>query len=192
MQGFEDSDGSGREAALSALLDGFEPVAPDPSVWKSIESTINGQTGAGDRNHVGKTTQSRTAGRLWRLTALAAAILSVVGIAAVYLSATAGSGVVAQRSLADPGTGETVAVISVDDAGVSTIDPIGLADLDEGLTYQLWAVTGEEIVSVGLLGSEPGDSTFRIEGSPSVLALTIEVAGGVAVSEAVPVAVWQA
>ena len=67
-----------------------------------------------------------------------------------------------------------------------------MATLDEASTYQLWAVVGDEIVSVGLLGSDPDAVPLRIEGDPAVLALTVEVAGGVAVSEADPVAVWQA
>ena len=53
-------------------------------------------------------------------------------------------------------------------------------------------MVGDEIVSVGLLGADPHEVPLRIEGEPAVLALTVEVAGGVAVSEATPVAVWQA
>ena len=66
----------------------------------------------------------------------------------------------------------------------------GLPALGPDQTYQLWSVVGDEIVSVGLLGSNPGDISLRVEGQPAVLALTVEAAGGVAVSQVEPVAVW--
>lgn len=55
--------------------------------------------------------------------------------------------------------------------------------LDPSLTYQLWAVQAGEVISAGILGSEPGIVPFhidpvRLEG----LVVTVENAGGVAVS----------
>jgi len=51
-------------------------------------------------------------------------------------------------------------------------------------TYQLWVVTPtEEVISAGVLGSDPEASTFTWRGEVSAFALTRETAGGVAVSE---------
>jgi hypothetical protein len=82
--------------------------------------------------------------------------------------------------------------LAIEPDGTSRADAVDLPSLPGDQTYQLWAVVGDEIVSVGLLGQDPLDVPLRIEGEPSVLALTVEVAGGVAVSQAQPVAVWQA
>ena len=94
------------------------------------------------------------------------------------------------RELIDPASGEVaMRVISrADGSSVAVND--GLPSLTGDETYQLWSVVGDEIVSVGLLGSSPDEVALRVEGSPAVLALTVEVAGGVAVSSAEPVAVW--
>ena len=77
-----------------------------------------------------------------------------------------------------------------DSDGTSIAVNEGLPALPADQTYQLWSVVGDEIVSVGLLGSDPGEVPLRLESSPAVLALTVEVSGGVAVSSADPVAVW--
>ena len=82
--------------------------------------------------------------------------------------------------------------LTASDDGTATATAVELAALGQGQTYQLWSVVGDEIVSVGLLGSAPDTVPLRIEGDPAVLALTVEDSGGVAVSSATPVAVWQA
>jgi len=103
--------------------------------------------------------------------------------------ASVSAGVV--RQLSDPSTGDLSLTVVTTDDGLSVATTAQLPALDPAETYQLWSVVGDEVVSVGLLGSNPSDVEFRIEGDPTVLALTVEVAGGVAVSEATPVAVWQ-
>lgn len=64
-----------------------------------------------------------------------------------------------------------------------------LPPLPEGRTYQLWALLGDDrAVSVGVLGSSPGVSAFKIAGDDvTVLALTAEQEGGVAAPTAAPV-----
>lgn len=54
-------------------------------------------------------------------------------------------------------------------------------------TYQLWAVNGDSTVSLGVLGPNLGPSAFKFVGDPDALAITEEVAGGVAQSSNSPV-----
>lgn len=54
-------------------------------------------------------------------------------------------------------------------------------------TYQLWAVNGDTTVSLGVLGPNLGPSAFKFVGNPDALAITEEVAGGVAQSANSPV-----
>jgi anti-sigma-K factor RskA len=55
-----------------------------------------------------------------------------------------------------------------------------LPALDKGRTYQLWAIEGNQPISLGLLGSAPGHAAFTMAGStrPSHLSITAEPAGG--------------
>ena len=55
-----------------------------------------------------------------------------------------------------------------------------LPSLDKGRTYQLWAIEGNQPISLGLLGGSPGQAAFTMAGStrPSHLSITAEPAGG--------------
>jgi anti-sigma-K factor RskA len=55
-----------------------------------------------------------------------------------------------------------------------------LPSLDKGRTYQLWAIEGNQPISLGLLGSSPSQAAFVMAGStrPSHLSITAEPAGG--------------
>ena len=57
-----------------------------------------------------------------------------------------------------------------------------LPALATGRTYQLWGIGASHPVSLGLLGSDPGEATFTMAGArrPTVLALTAEPTGGTA------------
>ena len=177
----------------SMLLDAFEPVAPDDDVWARIEAEI---TSPSPETSAVRPERTRRSWFNWNMTlAVAAVFVLVLGIGAVVLSNDSSGTTFAldtTRDLVDPSTGDIVATVATGDRGQSIIANEGLPALEAGQTYQLWSVTGDEIVSVGLLGADPGTVPLRIEGDPAVLALTVEVAGGVAVSEAEPVAVWQA
>ena len=177
----------------SMLLDAFEPVAPDDAVWARIEAEL---TSPSPETSAVRPERTRRSWFNWNMTlAVAAVFVLVLGIGAVVLSNDSGGTTFAldtTRDLIDPSTGDIVATVATGDRGQSIIANEGLPALEAGQTYQLWSVTGDEIVSVGLLGADPGTVPLRIEGDPAVLALTVEVAGGVAVSEAEPVAVWQA
>ena len=62
-----------------------------------------------------------------------------------------------------------------------------LDELPAGRTYQLWGLAGDELVSVGVLGRDPGVFGFDAEGY-TLLAITEEDAPGVVTSEQEPVA----
>jgi anti-sigma-K factor RskA len=55
-----------------------------------------------------------------------------------------------------------------------------LPSLDKGRTYQLWAIEGNQPISLGLLGGAPSHAAFTMAGStrPSHLSVTSEPAGG--------------
>lgn len=54
-------------------------------------------------------------------------------------------------------------------------------------SYQLWGITGERAVSVGVLGATPGVVTFTVGDGADSLAVTNEVTGGVERTEQAPV-----
>lgn len=85
----------------------------------------------------------------------------------------------------------TEVLIVLSDDGTGYLARHNLPALTDGSTYQLWAVVNDHVISAGVLGADPPVVPFRID--PDGLqgfAITIEEAGGVAVSEAEPVAAW--
>ncbi len=61
----------------------------------------------------------------------------------------------------------------------------------EGRTYQLWAVVGDQVISVGVLGEDPGVIPFRVDPHDLAgFAVTEEVVGGVVSSENPAVVAW--
>ena len=84
--------------------------------------------------------------------------------------------------------GVTLAQAVVRDNGEAYLVDASLPTLPDDQTYQLWAVVGDTTVSVGLLGSDPGVSPFKVAGRDvTVLAVTAEQAGGVISSDKAPV-----
>lgn len=61
-----------------------------------------------------------------------------------------------------------------------------LPALDEGRTYQLWGAAGEELVSIAVLGRDPGVISFDVTGY-ALLAITEEAAPGVVTSANPPI-----
>jgi hypothetical protein len=63
-----------------------------------------------------------------------------------------------------------------------------LPALEDGRTYQLWGKTSSGVISLGLLGSEPG-AILPVQAGEDIdaLAITAEEAGGVVQSENPPV-----
>ena len=169
------------------IVDGFPPVQPHPHVWRRINKEL-------------RTEGQQTSRKVWdRGTWIAAAIVLILGLAGGLVVGTSGSPPpgpteqAATRNLSDPNTGAVALTVhSNADGSTTAVSTATLPALDEGSTYQLWSVVGTEVVSLGVLGPSPDSAQIRLEGDPTVLALTIEAIGGVAVSSATPVAVWTA
>jgi anti-sigma factor RsiW len=87
----------------------------------------------------------------------------------------------------EPATTEVTVVLTRSGAGFVVTHQ--LPALSSGRTYQLWAVTGEQKISLGLLGSDPGIAPFSVAGNRSVdaFAITAEHAGGVVRTSNTPV-----
>ena len=73
--------------------------------------------------------------------------------------------------------------------GTGYLVPGRLAPLPAGRVYQLWAVRSDAKISLGVLGTNPGVSAFRMTGPVSAYAVTDEAAGGVATTSNQPVIV---
>lgn len=78
----------------------------------------------------------------------------------------------------EDGVAEARAVVGHD--GDSLLLASSLPDLAEGRTYQLWGLPEgrESMVSLGVLGADPGHSEFHVEGAMTTLAITAEPGGG--------------
>lgn len=65
-----------------------------------------------------------------------------------------------------------------------------LTALDTGHTYQLWGIdtsgSTPRVVSLGVLGPRPTLVTFSLNGQATTLAITVEVSGGVSVTQQQP------
>jgi hypothetical protein len=84
--------------------------------------------------------------------------------------------VLSHRSPGSPVLAEVVTLNS----GAAYLFDRGLPALPAGQTYQLWNITGNRAVSLGLLGTDPGTVAFTVAPAASVgtLALTVEPAQG--------------
>jgi anti-sigma-K factor RskA len=79
--------------------------------------------------------------------------------------------------LTDPESTMAVKVV-VDTQGHAFLMADVLPALDDEHTYQLWAAEGDQMVSLGLLGSSPTMSVVGVDPSVTTLALTVEPIGG--------------
>lgn len=147
----------------------------------------------------GRRARPRTA----RILAVAAAAVGILGLGALggFLASRGGDPTlaeVAEAAARRPGSrivaltsatdGAKVMELVVTKDGEAFLRKSSVAPLPPDRTYQMWAVVGEEVVSVGVMGNNPKDGEMRIPEGATVLALTDEVAGGVAVSQQDPVA----
>lgn len=82
--------------------------------------------------------------------------------------------------------GTTTALVAVMPGGTGYLARHTLVPLPEGETYQLWAL-GDNVVSAGILGRNPGVVAFSVDPATDGFAITREVAGGVAMSENEPI-----
>lgn len=127
--------------------------------------------------------------------ATAAAILVAAGFA-VALGRSDDPASSAEQAIAeveDDPDAVTGSLVSTDDrtsadAGLSTdglgyVDGTSLPALDEGRTYQLWGVSGDLVISLGVLGADPDVWVFESAGTVDALAVTDEAVPGVVSSD---------
>ena len=190
------------------LVEGFSDVVPaaSPDLWDRIAlaAGLESSPGLPPADAPG----GKALGRLpWRRL-----VPIVGGIAAVAVAVSLTAGLLADRSepeglealaiasaelpgsltvdLLDPAAGTAVADVVVTTGGDGFIDGSDLPTLAENRTYQLWAIVGDRVISVGIMGNRPDITAFRVEGQLAGLAISEEILGGVVVSEQDPVAVW--
>jgi hypothetical protein len=204
-------------AGVAALLGNSGADAP-PGVWDRIAATLEEapppmrlQLGdpAASRGRVVPITAARShrGRRVWAAAAAAVAVIALLGVEVVrqddrigtLQSALSDEGLVraANVALADPDA--VTAKLSSTDGGLhatAVLLPDGtgylLAEDMPGLgrdrTYQLWGQTTAGLVSLGLLGADPGEVVAFHAGAPvSALAVTDEEAPGVGQSVNPPV-----
>jgi anti-sigma-K factor RskA len=108
-----------------------------------------------------------------------------VAVAAEEAARQAGARTVELRSMSGALTADAVLLAD----GTGYLVNANLPNLPPDRTYQLWAVIGQEKISVGVLGPRVGPTAFNTTGNVAALAITEEVAGGVVVSTATPAVV---
>jgi len=186
------------------LATGFPEVVPvmSPALWNRISRSAGLQGIA-----VVPVDEERASRSRWSISLVAgvAALLIVFALSVALLSqsgttptlgdvataAAAQPGAVTV-ALQDPGSAQTMMSAVVSAHGESYLISEGLPALPADRTYQLWVIVDDRIISAGVLGSAPTVNPFRVEGDIAGLAVTEEIAGGVAVSENDPVALWLA
>ncbi len=83
--------------------------------------------------------------------------------------------------------GVAMADVVVQPDGQGYLVPRTMPTLASDRTYQMWGVIGDEVISLGVLGNEPTVSAFSTDPNVQSVLITDEVAGGVAVTQEVPV-----
>lgn len=101
----------------------------------------------------------------------------VPSLAAAVEQARADRDSLITRLVRADGTVGAEAVIDQDGHGFLIGDD--LPELPDDLTYQLWGVIGEQVISLGVLGPSPETELFSASEPVSQLVVTIEPAGGV-------------
>ncbi len=175
------------QTAAAALV---PDEAPSELTWKRIQARIREEdtttTAVEQPQAVGAPAWN------WRMgiAAAAALVVGVLGAQVFSSSELTGNGIVAAaEQAATQGDAvvtefvvdsETVAQVILTAEGQGYVIPTNLDPLDSSRTYQLWVLNDQgEAVSGGVLGSEPGPSTFTWTAEITGFALTREVAGGV-------------
>jgi anti-sigma factor RsiW len=200
---------SAPEGVWSRIMDQIDAEAPDPGpelakIFAFPPAPSSGSVTATiavpqrtDR------TQQRAPRSSWLLGAAAAIVLVVAGVAVVgarsstvddpidvaYATAASAPDSLSAELVSESSSFRAAGV--VDAGGQGFVDGADLPRLDADMTYQLWGVLSStgDVVSIGILGDEPGLETFTVDGDVSALAITIERAPGV-VSDGNPVGAY--
>lgn len=199
---------------VAALLGNSGGDAPD-GLWDRIASTLE-ETPPPLRLRVAGTTPATSPARRatgpvgWvaaaALAAAAVAVIALLGVKVVrqddqidrISQALADDAVLGAANLAlvDPAAtesrltspdGSLAVPVVVLPNGTGYLMAGDLPALDPDRTYQLWGQTGSGLISLGLLGADPpAVLPFQVSGEVAALAITEEVAGGVAQSSNAP------
>ena len=197
----------GEHRETAAMLAHAGADAP-PDLWSRIAGAIETPADADVvplPPRLGLSAKAPMARRQWWLApaaAAAAAVVAVLGFQVRELqdridempaSATAELA----AAMADPDAelvhldgGDGASVPVVISGGNAWLDAAALPDAGDGRTYQLWGASGDELVSVAVLGRDPGVVSFDAAGY-AALAITEEVAPGVVRSEQDPVVIGE-
>jgi hypothetical protein len=193
------------QAVLADHLEVAASLVPDEAAPHHVWDRIVAEIGTGtmpappiDLNQRRET--RRSSGLAWAAAAVAAIAAVVLGALALFQS-TGDADLLAAGTVADaaeraadqPGAivndflvdGEPVAELVLTSDGQGFFVPTdALEVLSADRTYQLWVVnTGADVISAGVLGSDPVAAAFTWTGDVAGFALTREVAGGVVSSE---------
>jgi hypothetical protein len=198
-------------AAAAVVPPAVEPPAPDeratPGSGPFVPAGRSGGSGrAPDAGRSGGWGRGVRIGALAAAASVAASVIGVLGIRVVEDGrridsiASGGYGSQLERTIdaaiADP-QAKKVEMRSPD--GALFVDAYVLPDgrgylardnlppLGPDRNYQMWAVVGDNKISVGLLGSTPEPAAFVASGPVTALAITEEAAGGVVLSLQQPV-----
>lgn len=200
--------GSYREVA--AKLAASTVVAAPVHLWERIASSIDEMGGESSlaappppillSSHIARRQSTR---RLAMLSgAVAAAVIALLGVDLAHLSSQVSSlkgtvstqnlASIASQALMSPSTrqyqlkaanGSLLADVAVTSSGGAYLIPRDLKKLSPQQTYQLWALSDGRVVSLGVLGSKPSVSWFRLSHPMTLLMLNVEPQGGVTVPD---------
>ncbi|MDJ0960781.1 MAG: anti-sigma factor [Acidimicrobiia bacterium] len=186
-------------AVLAAAVEDA-PSTPSPAVWNGIQQAIAGDEAAAEAPSF---TPVREVKRRRFTTRILGAVAGTAMVAAAFFGiqlasvdapdlASAATELAAQSSsrtvsLTDSGGLAVDVVLGADGVGYVYADQ--LPALNDGRTYQLWAINDNGVISAGIFGTD-GIAPFHTDGAVTGFAITEEVAGGVEASQNDPVAVW--
>ena len=176
----------------TAALLAFAGQSAPEGVWTRIEASLEEPPPPIDLAIAREQREGRTGvtPRRWRSGGLVAAVAVVISVLALSVALRDSDG---DPSIPDgprihlaSGDGKHSAdVVVVDDRGYVFND--NLPALPETEVYQLWGRRGQDLISLGLLGTDPEREEFVVDEEFEAFAITVEKAGGVVSSEQVPV-----
>ena len=194
----EDLDSFRRVA--TGLIDGLLDIVPaaSPELWDRISDE------AGITSPDTRVKQARSFEVPLSILGMAAILIAVLAVGAFSLltatesndtrslaAAAASSPSSLSVTLSSPnGTEGINPEVIIDDSGTGYIIADTLPALTADRTYQLWLIVEDRVVSAAVLGNDPGAIQFRAEGTVVGIAISNEIAGGVAVSAVEPTAIW--
>jgi anti-sigma factor RsiW len=190
----------GSAAALLAGPPTEAPTEAPPGIWEGIVATIEQSPPRAMPGSLLRVVRKRNWWMQGWAVAAAAALIAVVVLAistaslqgdVTHLKNQASAGNLNPAVAAALGTkgrqvvnlrsnsGNELAEAVVTPGGASFLVPEAMSPLSSGRTYQLWALSRGDPVSLGVLGGRPGITAFRVEAGMTALMITAEPEGGV-------------